>query len=653
MRVNILLSVVGLARAAINLDGSPAVAPAGPGDPSPLGDINEYIPDRHDCPLPCADLTEINTWVRYHSLQRLERCGEPMLMQFSVYHPLDDPRSDVVIHTCTTNRDGGVTPSTPKPASQHSKRNTQLHTSPLDMAQACKSGGSPTDANIQVFTTGSGTGGGQAPDHEAIGLLQGVKAFFGAAENCNENYLFARLNHTLAGVYLGKGLGKKTVESVLPPLVEHLRSGGLGLNHTIAQVCGKDGDPEAGFGIAFNVVGNLVAVQKTLADWGKGICATAEPGGAVQHLQGAKLFTIGEAPPLAIKNNGTLLSRLFRRATCRWIEVESGNGCDALATRCGISSTDFRKYNPKSDLCSPTGLFPGDFVCCSAGDRYVPPKPSANADGSCKSHDVASGDTCASIAKTYGITVDDIESWNKGKTWAWTECRGMQFGYNLCVSPGTPPLPRPQTGAECGPMKPGTTLPPASSGQGLADLNPCPLKTCCSNWGYCGIFSSHCEVHAPPNAGPGAKLEGFEGTCVSNCEVALKSNSGPPANFSRIGYYEAFNFERDCLWLKAKDANTDGTYTHIHWAFGDIDRTSWKVVINDSHHQWADFKKLPLKRIVSLGGWAASTEAPGAYTMRSAIIDNRETFAANLAQFVKDEGIDGIDIDWEYPGVSP
>ena len=37
--------------------------------------------------------------------------------------------------------------------------------------------------------------------------------------------------------------------------------------------------------------------------------------------------------------------------------------------------------------------------------------------------------------------------------------------------------------------------------------------------------------------------------------------------------------------------------------------------------------------------------------MRHAIINNRNIFAANVAQFAEDEGIDGIDIDSEYPGV--
>jgi hypothetical protein len=51
--VVILLSV-RLARAAISLDGSPAVTPTGLGGPSPLGDTNEYVPERDDCPFPCG-----------------------------------------------------------------------------------------------------------------------------------------------------------------------------------------------------------------------------------------------------------------------------------------------------------------------------------------------------------------------------------------------------------------------------------------------------------------------------------------------------------------------------------------------------------------------------------------------------------------------
>lgn len=82
-------------------------------------------------------------------------------------------------------------------------------------------------------------------------------------------------------------------------------------------------------------------------------------------------------------------------------------------------------------------------------------------------------------------------------------------------------------------------------------------------------------------------------TCVSNCGRIVKLNSGLPTVFQRIGYYEAFASKRDCLHLRAKHANTDGSYTHIYWVFADIDPVSWKRVTNDGKDEWGDFKKLP------------------------------------------------------------
>jgi GH18 family chitinase len=93
----------------------------------------------------------------------------------------------------------------------------------------------------------------------------------------------------------------------------------------------------------------------------------------------------------------------------------------------------------------------------------------------------------------------------------------------------------------------------------------------------------------------------------------------------------------------------------MHWAFGLIDPRTWMPMINESHReQWEEFKALPkMKRIISFGGWAYSTEAATYGILRQAIIQQRDSFTTNLARFVQDEGIDGIDIDWEYPGVSP
>lgn len=59
------------------------------------------------------------------------------------------------------------------------------------------------------------------------------------------------------------------------------------------------------------------------------------------------------------------------------------------------------------------------------------------------------------------------------------------------------------------------------------------------------------------------------------------------------------------------------------------------------------------KRIISFGGWDFSTGPNTYHIFRDGVTDaNRNTLARNIAQFVLDNNLDGVDIDWEYPGVS-
>ncbi|EGX88043.1 glycosyl hydrolase, family 18, putative [Cordyceps militaris CM01] len=141
--------------------------------------------------------------------------------------------------------------------------------------------------------------------------------------------------------------------------------------------------------------------------------------------------------------------------------------------------------------------------------------------------------------------------------------------------------------------------------------------------------------------------------CISNCGMSIVS-SGPPAAYGRVGYYESWNFERNCLYLKAEHANTDGTYTIIHWAFMEIDTENWKPKIKDPHAQWEGFKSLTgVKKVISFGGWGYST-APETYNiLRQAMSPtHRLQFAGNVVKFIIEHGLDGVDFDWEYPGAT-
>ncbi len=251
----------------------------------------------------------------------------------------------------------------------------------------------------------------------------------------------------------------------------------------------------------------------------------------------------------------------------------------------------------------------------------------------------------------FGLTVDQLESFNEKKTWGWTEMRHHDGGLQHVSQQGEPATSPPQQGTQCGPMVPGNEADQQVDRHDGSE--PVSLKACCSNWGYCGPFPTHCDIHSSPDGAPGTKLPGFDSTSISGCGTDIKQNSGPPANFSRIGYYESWNMARPCLWMKAENANPNWYYTHVHWGFAEIDPQTWKVVLKDPNNQWQGFKNLQhVKRIVSFGGWAYSTEPATYNIIRQAIITNYEAFATNVAQFIANEGIDGVDIDWEYPGVS-
>ncbi len=131
-------------------------------------------------------------------------------------------------------------------------------------------------------------------------------------------------------------------------------------------------------------------------------------------------------------------------------------------------------------------------------------------------------------------------------------------------------------------------------------------------------------------------------------------SSDAPAKFGRVGYYESWNFDRNCLYLQAKSANTDGTYTIIHWAFMEIDTESWSPKIKDPHKQWSGFTNLAgVKKVISFGGWGYSTEPQTYNILRQAMgPEHRAQFAGNVVKFLVENNLDGADFDWEYPGVS-
>jgi chitinase len=117
--------------------------------------------------------------------------------------------------------------------------------------------------------------------------------------------------------------------------------------------------------------------------------------------------------------------------------------------------------------------------------------------------------------------------------------------------------------------------------------------------------------------------------------------------FVIIGYVPGFRGEID---ERTIDANK---LTHINYAFVDVkDSTAW---LHNLATDTINFRKLnklkrinaKLKILISLGGWGWSENFSDAVLTAS----SRRKFAKSNAAIVEEHNLDGVDIDWEYPGM--
>ncbi|KAK3312003.1 hypothetical protein B0H66DRAFT_100717 [Apodospora peruviana] len=325
--------------------------------------------------------------------------------------------------------------------------------------------------------------------------------------------------------------------------------------------------------------------------------------------------------------------------TCKTGTVVNGDSCESLASKCGIGGDYITQFNPKAGFCS--GLKGGQVFCCGRGN--LPDlRPKKNTDGSCFAYTVKKDESCSSIAVSHQLTEDELYKFNT-KTWAWNGCKNLWVDTRICLSDGTPPLPAPVSNAVCGPTVLGTKMP--TDGTPLAKLNSCPLNVCCNHWGQCGLSKDFCDITKSETGAPGTT------TCVSNCGNDIIKSNPPPTSQIRIAYFGAWNGNRPCLHLRVDHIDTS-KYTHIHFAFADITPDTFQVDVSKVQQQFNIFKTMTgVKKIISFGGWDFSALEPTYRILRNAVKPaNRNRFRDNLLKFVQDHNLDGIDLDWEYPG---
>ncbi|GAP90626.2 putative glycoside hydrolase family 18 protein [Rosellinia necatrix] len=177
----------------------------------------------------------------------------------------------------------------------------------------------------------------------------------------------------------------------------------------------------------------------------------------------------------------------------------------------------------------------------------------------------------------------------------------------------------------------------------------CPLKVCCSQFGFCGTTAEFC-----------AKTNNANTTCQSNCDQPGSGSSGGDVQSRIIGYYEARNWQKNCIGMQLKDIPVS-SITHLHYSFAYVAPSSYAITTMDDtvptelFAQFAGLKKQnpALKVIVSIGGWTFNDNGTITQPVFGDIASssgNRAKFIDSLLSFMTNYGFDGVDFDWEYPG---
>lgn len=96
------------------------------------------------------------------------------------------------------------------------------------------------------------------------------------------------------------------------------------------------------------------------------------------------------------------------------------------------------------------------------------------------------------------------------------------------------------------------------------------------------------------------------------------------------------------------DVPDPNVMTHINYAFGHVNDTFDGVRIDNPERLrmivGLKQRNPKLKVLLSIGGWGS-----GRFSEMAASNENRAKFAQDCQRVVEEYGLDGIDIDWEYP----
>jgi chitinase len=291
------------------------------------------------CPVPC-DNNPPELWTTYHDLPDLDACAGTVLFQTHLYNGLEDTKAGTFFRACTASQ-------APQPKGDNAGRIARKFKRQFLSFNTT----APRSAKVQVV---SGDGSREFSIQDAQLALTSLSAYIDSQETSEGSTAipmlttYAKRGNAFVGTYVGMQVQRHAAATVVAKFSKQFSSSTFA-----AQACGS---PEYNKTTSLQVFGIVVdsdasMVQKTLRDWHEAKCLSSGQllGDATIDFVSGALIPVAPQKPKAFQERDSLLSP---RATCKYTQVQSGDGCWALADRCGITQSQLESFNGGSSFCT-------------------------------------------------------------------------------------------------------------------------------------------------------------------------------------------------------------------------------------------------------------------------------------------------------------
>lgn len=158
------------------------------------------------------------------------------------------------------------------------------------------------------------------------------------------------------------------------------------------------------------------------------------------------------------------------------------------------------------------------------------------------------------------------------------------------------------------------------------------------------------RCYADVDCGDGAPAPPAVGSPPTACSSAV-----------HLGYFASWSTGRPCSgFTDATLAAVAGRYTHLAWSFAAVAADGRLIPVEAGDpERWRAFNDMvkrsnpAVRTDLSVGGWSFNSGATATrWSNMAASPAARSAFAASAVTALRAAGMDGLDIDWEFPGAS-